>query len=92
MISVIEKPAFKKAYKKLHSEEKRFVDEAIHSIIQNPTIGQLKKGDLLGLSVYKFKVNRQEKLLAYVFNAAQILLVSLGSHENFYRDLKKSRY
>jgi len=36
-------PAFKKAYKKLHTNEKIKVNDAIRAIIQNPTIGQEKK-------------------------------------------------
>jgi len=89
-MEIIQKPAFRKAYKKLQAKEKAVVDEAIHAILQNPQIGQLKKGDLSGLFVYKFNVNKQEKLLAYVFNKTQLLLASLGTHENFYRNLKKT--
>jgi mRNA-degrading endonuclease RelE of RelBE toxin-antitoxin system len=92
MINFVQKPAFRKTYKRLQPKEKEIVDDAIQTIIQNPKIGQLKKGDLLGLSVYKFKLNKQEKLLAYTFSKRQILLISLGTHENFYRDLKKTMH
>lgn len=92
MTNVVQKPAFLKVYKKLRPEGKAIIDDAIQQIIKNPQIGELKNGDLSGLSVYKFKMNRQEKLLAYIWSDTQISLVNLGTHENFYRDLKHGSY
>jgi len=83
-------PSFKKAYKKLHDKAKSKVNDAIRAIIQNPEIGQEKKGDLTGVFVYKFKIHHQEFLLAYEWDPTERLLLALGVHENFYRDLKKS--
>ncbi len=82
-------PAFKKEYKKLHSQQKAKVNEAIRAIIKNPKLGKEKKGDLAGVFVYKFKINRQEMLLAYEWFPKERLLLALGVHENFYRDLKR---
>ena len=77
--------------KKLHKNQKIELDEAIKAIIKDPSIGEMKKGDLNGVQVYKFKMVNQLTLLAYDFNAhkQQLILLALGSHENFYRDLKK---
>ncbi|MBI5447421.1 MAG: type II toxin-antitoxin system RelE/ParE family toxin [Gammaproteobacteria bacterium] len=88
-IFVKQMPVFKKAYKKLHTNEKKYVDEAIRVIVSNPKIGQEKKGDLSGVFVYKFKIHKQEILLAYEWSPQERLLLALGVHENFYRDLKK---
>jgi len=88
-VEVRQMPAFKRAYKKLHKSEKAEVDSAIREIIANPEIGEQKKGDLTGVYVHKFKVNKQETLLAYEWDARLRLLLLLGSHENFYRDLKR---
>jgi mRNA-degrading endonuclease RelE of RelBE toxin-antitoxin system len=88
-IIVKQMPAFKKAYKKLHTNKKLEVDNAIRAIIKNPKIGEEKKGDLAGVFVYKFKIHHQEILLAYEWNPKERLLLALGVHENFYRDLKK---
>lgn len=82
-------PIFSKAVKKLHAKDKESVDDAVRAIAANPTIGEAKKGDLLGIRVYKFKINKQEVLLSYSVGADQLLLVALGSHENFYRDMKR---
>jgi len=41
---------------------------------------------------YKFKMNKQLTLLAYQYDiqTPSITLLALGSHENFYRDLKNT--
>jgi len=90
-IIVQQMPAFKKAYKRLHIKERTVVDDAIRSIVQHPNIGQEKKGDLAGVFVYKFKMHNKEILLAYEWDPRTRLLLALGVHENFYRDLKKLR-
>lgn len=82
-------PRFKKAYKKLHSNQKQKVDDAIRAIIDNPKIGREKKGNLSEVYVYKFKIYHQEMLLAYEWYKSNRLLLALGTHENFYRNLKK---
>ena len=50
-----------------------------------------KKGDLGFLRVYKFKMNKQLTLLGYSFDNGTLTLelMALGTHENFYRDIKK---
>lgn len=88
-ITVLQMPAFKRAYKKLHSQEEELVDQAVSLIVSNPSLGEEKKGDLAGVHVYKFPVKRQQMLLAYEWNPATRILLLLGSHENFYRTLKR---
>ena len=88
-ITIKQMPSFKKAYKKLHANEKSKVNDAIHAIVKNPSIGEEKRGDLAGIFVHKFKIHHQEILLAYEWNPKERLLLALGVHENFYRDLKK---
>lgn len=83
---------FERAYKKLHKNQLSFVNQAIQKILETPDCGELKKGDLSSVRVYKFKVQRLIYLLAYEFDGETlILLLALGVHENFYRDLKKHR-
>ena len=83
-------PAFKKAYKKLPRSHQLMVNDAIKAIIQNPEIGDEKRGDLSGVYIYKFKIHHQEFLLAYEWDSMQRLLLALGVHENFYRNLKRT--
>ncbi|MFM8454508.1 MAG: type II toxin-antitoxin system RelE/ParE family toxin [Gammaproteobacteria bacterium] len=89
-IELLQMPLFKRAYKKLPSKHKKIVEEAITEIIKDPGIGEQKKGDLTGVFLYKFKINTQEMLLAYEWDPRRHILLALGVHENFYRDLKKN--
>ena len=81
---------FAKAMKKLHGNQREQIESAVRIIIQNPAIGELKKGDLTSVRVYKFSMVKQLTLLAYSYSEERITLrlLMFGSHENFYRDLK----
>ncbi len=81
---------FEKTYKKLKANQRQAVDTAIHAIIADPYIGEAKKGNLAYLRVYKFSMVGQQALLGYHFeeNELIIVLIAVGPHENFYRDLK----
>lgn len=59
--------------------------------MKNPLLGKQKKGDLAFLRVYKFKMTKQLTLLGYSYEDGNVILelINLGSHENFYRDIKK---
>ena len=88
-LKIITTPTFAKVVKKLHDKDKQTVDDAVREILAQPTIGEPKKGDLSGVSVYKFKINKQEILLSYSVDSEELLLIALGTHENFYRDMKR---
>jgi hypothetical protein len=80
--------------KKLHARDKKVLDVAIKAVLENPPIGEEKKGDLAGVFVYKFKLNHQETLLAYELRPhksapAQAILLAVGPHENFYAALQR---
>lgn len=89
-MNIVQTPTFTKQLKKLHSNQKKDVDRAIKEILNDPNIGDAKKGDLAGVLVYKFSIIKQQTLLAYEYQETEdlLILLSLGSHENFYRDLK----
>ena len=82
---------FKKSYKKLNKLQQQELKNIVEHIINNPMIGQLKTGDLSGLRVYKKHVNTQLFLVGYTYctQTHTCLFKSFGTHENFYRDLKK---
>lgn len=81
---------FGKQKKKFYANQISALDKAVKEIVANPTLGDLKRGDLQGIRVYKFKIVNQEYLLAYTASKDQISLLATGTHENFYRDLKKT--
>lgn len=81
--------SFKRAAKKLHCNQVILLEDAIEDIQNNPTLGELKMGDLAGIRVHKFNVLHQLVLLAYFYDEKEkITLLWFGSHENFYKDLK----
>jgi mRNA-degrading endonuclease RelE of RelBE toxin-antitoxin system len=82
---------FARTVKKLHPNEKKALDKAVKKIVSDPHIGGMKIGDLSGVRVYKFKVSTQLYLLGYSLdeNESVLTLLALGSHENFYRDIKR---
>lgn len=90
-MQVIQTSTFKRQIKKLHANQKISLDKAIHQILLTPDIGNVKKGDLSGIRVYKFRMLDQLTLIAYEIsnNGMELVLLALGSHEYFYRDLKK---
>ncbi|TRZ69346.1 MAG: type II toxin-antitoxin system RelE/ParE family toxin, partial [Rhodocyclaceae bacterium] len=73
-VQVLQSAAFRRAYKRLHPNQKADVDEAVQAIVADPTLGEAKKGDLAGVYVYKFKCNGQPTLLAYEYDPATRLL------------------
>ena len=82
---------FKKAVKKLHQNQKKDLDKAVKALMEDPFLGEQKKGDLAFLRVYKFNMVKQLTLLGYSHQDGTVILelLALGSHENFYRDVKK---
>ena len=83
-------PTFERAVKKLHSQQKAALDDAVRLIASQPETGESKVGDLAGVQVYKFRMGSLQCLLAYrVLNEEAIKLLMVGPHENFYRDLKR---
>ncbi|MBV2128300.1 type II toxin-antitoxin system RelE/ParE family toxin [Arsukibacterium indicum] len=90
--SVLQTTSFKKAVKKLHQNQKKDLDKAVKELIENPLLGEQKKGDLSFLRVHKFNMVKQLTLLGYSYEDGTVTLelIALGSHENFYRDIKKA--
>lgn len=90
--SVFQTRRFSRQYKKLHDKTAMDVDNAVDYIQRNPDMGKSKKGDLAKLRVFKFRSDGQLFLLGYTLDdgVRLIYLESVGVHENFYRDLKRS--
>ena len=62
------------------------------TIAATPFVGRPKVDDLTGIYVYKFRAIGRTLLIAYVFLSEDwIQLTKVGSHENFYRDLKREK-
>lgn len=93
MLKVRAVPTFMRAAKKLHAKDKVALDSAVRSIAISPNVDNEKRGDLAGVFVYKFKINQQDTLLAYELlpnkqSLEEVVLLAMGSHDIFYRNLK----
>jgi len=90
-MEILHYPFFSRALKRLKKNEKKDLDNAVREVVKDTSIGEMKKGDLNGIRVYKFHMVNQLALLAYVYDDVndKLILLAFGSHENFYRDLKK---
>ncbi|CAM3794100.1 type II toxin-antitoxin system RelE/ParE family toxin [Polynucleobacter antarcticus] len=81
----------KKAIKPL----KLAIKDNVTRISNNPNLGEPKLGDLKGIFIHKFRFDGQEYLMAYrcrVNSKIEIIWIDfykVGSHENFYDDLKQ---
>jgi len=63
--------------------------DTVEEVLADPKVGQLKKGDLEGFRVHKFTMGRQLTLIAYKVENDSLVLYQAGSHENFYKNLKR---
>lgn len=93
-LKVLSTPSFDRVVKKMHGRDKKVVDQAVLGIAADPAIGEERKGDLAEVFVYKFKLNKQEVLLAYRLQPnkkkpQEVVLLNIGSHENFYSAMKR---
>lgn len=89
--SPIASPAFLKKKKKQFPDFQRKIDTHIRRLLENPLLGEPKKGVLHGVRVLKFKHETQLYLLSYEpdFKKKLLYLYTFGSHEGFYEKLEK---
>ncbi len=91
-MKILQTATFYRSVKRLAKNQKKTLDTAVQTIASNPSIGEKKKGDLKEIYVYKFRMLKQQVLLAYIYQrkTRTLILLAFSSHENFYRNLKKS--
>jgi len=87
-MKIFQSGSFEKKVKRFNKQEKTALDIEIRKIVQNPSTGIEKKGDLKNIFVHKFKIQKQMYLLSYRTVSDGIELIMIGQHENYYRDLK----
>lgn len=87
-MKIIQSRSFDQKIREFTKGEKKKLDEEIRKIVDNPSIGSEKKGDLRGVFVHKFKIQTNQYLLAYRYFGENLELIMIGPHENYYRDLK----
>ena len=93
-LAILATPSFARMAKQLHSQDKAAPDAAVQAAANDPALGEEKRGDLSGVFVHKFKLNKQETLLAYRLQPDKLapealVLLAVGPHENFYAQWKR---
>ena len=83
------KAPFRKFVKKQTRPLQLFIEDEVEKIAIDPDIGKLKRGDLTGFRVHSFSYGGQKFLIAYCIVGNALMFYRIGSHENFYRELKK---
>ncbi|MFH1335099.1 MAG: type II toxin-antitoxin system RelE/ParE family toxin [Candidatus Zixiibacteriota bacterium] len=82
-------PRFKNYVKKLPRHFQQVILDAVENVLASPDVDELKKGDLAGFRVHKFRIVSQLTLMAYRVENDYLVLYQVGPHENFYKNLKK---
>jgi mRNA-degrading endonuclease RelE of RelBE toxin-antitoxin system len=89
-MKVFQTPTFARKYKKLNRNNLIALNNAIREIIKDPSVGPIKRGDLREIRVHKYRDQKDQLLIAYWIPDSKTLeLIDFGTHENFYRDLKR---
>ncbi len=87
-MKVIQSRSFERKVRRFKKQQKKGLDKEIQRVIDNPAVGQEKKGDLQGVYVHKFKIHSLQYLLSYRLVGENLELIMIGPRENYYRDLK----
>lgn len=77
-MKVLQSKSFERKVKKLPKNDKLQLDKAIRAVIKNPELGTEKKGDLVKIFIYKYKVKTQQYLLAYRFTDSDLELININ--------------
>jgi len=86
-VQILQSGLFKRKVRRFGEQEKRILDSQVRRILNDPAIGQKKKGDLKGVFVHKFKIRATQYLLSYRIVEDHLELITIGPHENYYREL-----
>ena len=87
-MKIYQSRSFEKKVKKFNKKEKTVLDNEIRKIVHEPLVGAEKRGDLKGIFIHKFKIKNQLYLLSYRVVSRGLELITIGPHENYYRDPK----
>ena len=88
IMDVLFAPLFRRFVKKQSPPFQMVIRDEVDRICRSPEIGEMKRGNLTNIRVHKFRFQRREYLLAYQPRERELIFHMVGTHENFYRDLK----
>lgn len=65
------------------------IEDEVIAVTKDPSKGEVKKGDLSGVRVHKFKYHGQLYLIAYSLEGDALVFYMIDTHDNFYSALKR---
>lgn len=90
---VLFKPPARNFLKKLKDKKlKNLFLDAVHKLANGEILGEMKTGDLVGVFSYDIFYNKVNYELAYTRHEVGkkvVIVISAGTRENFYKDLKR---
>jgi hypothetical protein len=89
IMDVYFKSPFRKFVKKQPRPFQLVIEDEVDKIVGNPGLGDSKKGDLIDFRVHKFPYRNQMFLISYRLRETELAFFTVGTHENFYRELKR---
>jgi mRNA interferase RelE/StbE len=93
MYEILFSPQAKRFFKKLKEKPlKKTYKTALLKLSENPYIGQPKRGDLAGIHGFDIKYKGVNYEIAYTIsevNGKKIIVLLVGTRENFYEQLKQ---
>ena len=92
-MKVIEVNHFKKSVKKLRSNEKNFVENAVEAIKKDPSIGKFMKGNFAGDRTYRLKEMPKYRLV-YIYDEETntLILLEFDRRDRVYSKLSRNIY
>jgi hypothetical protein len=76
-------PRFKKYVKKLPGHFQQVILDAVENVLEDPEVGELKKGDLEGFRVHTFTMVHQLTLMAYRLKTVPLFCTRLDRMKIF---------
>ena len=80
---------FARNARRLSDRKKELLDEEIQKIAEDPSLGDEKKGDFLGVHIHRFKLKKTQHLLAYRTNTDSLEFIMMGCREDYYREIRR---
>ena len=92
-MKVIEASHYKKTTKKLHSNEKNFLEDALNAVKKDPSIGKVLKGRFSADRAYRLKEMPKFRLIySYDEQSDTLTLLEFEKRKNVYKKLSRNPF
>ena len=92
-MKIIEASHYKKTTKKLHSNEKNFLEDALNAVKKDPSIGKVLKGRFSADRTYRLKEMPKFRLIySYDEQSDTLTLLEFEKRKNVYKKLSRNPF